>query len=68
MDYGDSEPPQLWLHHKVPQDVVVPDEPLVCPLVQGELGEVGLRLQALVPPLEGVGEVVAVGVVESRCV
>lgn len=66
MHDGDREPPQLRLNHKVPQDVAVPDEPLIRTLVEGELGEVGIGLEELVAALEGVGEVVRVGVVESR--
>lgn len=43
----------------------VPNKTLVCLFVEGKLRIVGLRLKVLVSPLQGVSQVVAVGVVES---
>jgi len=65
MQQRDSEPPQLWLHHKVPQNMIVPDEPLVRTLIERELEELGVCLKTLVPALKRVREVVGVGVVEA---
>ncbi len=66
MDHGHQEPPQLWLNDKVPEEMSVPDKPLVRPLVEGKLEKVWLRLHEVLPPLEGVCEVKSVGEIESR--
>ncbi len=65
MDHGHHEPSQLRLNDKIPQEVSVPNKPLVGSLMQGQLKEVGLCLQEMLSPLKGVREIVRIGEVEA---
>lgn len=62
----DGEPSQLRLHHEIPENVAVPDKPLIRPVVKRVLEEVGTSLQQLIPSLQGVSNVIVIGIEESR--
>ena len=66
MNHGHNEPPQFWLNHQVSQQVSVPHEPLISPLMQWKLGEVWFGLCEMVLPLMTVREVIAMREVEPR--
>ena len=66
MNHGHNEPPQFWLNHQVSQQVSVPHEPLISPLMQWKLGEVWFGLCEMVLPLMTVREIIAMREVEPR--